>query len=69
MVSAAKAKRLSIISKLTDVGANFTTYFDKDYPEVFKNMKDFPVVLFYKGDLALLSNDKICSIIGTRKAE
>lgn len=67
MISAAKTKRLSIISRLTDVNANFITFFDKDYPEVFKNMKDFPVVLFYKGDLTLLSNDKICSIVGTRK--
>ena len=66
MILAAKAKRVSIISRLTEVNANYITCLDKDYPEVFRNMKDFPVVLFYKGDLTLLSNNKVCSIIGTR---
>lgn len=66
MILAAKSKRVSIMSRLTEVNANFITCMDKGYPEVFKDMKDFPVVLFYKGDLTLLSSNKNCSIIGTR---
>lgn len=65
-ILAAKTKRMGIIARLTEGNANFITYFDKDYPETFKNMKDFPVVMFYKGDLKLLNSNKICSIIGTR---
>ena len=66
-ILAAKTKRQAISSKLADIKADFITCFDKQYPETFKNMKDYPVVLFYKGDITLLSNKKICSIIGTRK--
>jgi DNA processing protein len=63
----AKTKRQSTISKLAGVNADFITCLDENYPETFRNMKDFPVVLFYKGDITLLSNKKVCSIIGTRE--
>ena len=66
-ILAAKTKRKAIIARLKEVNASYVTYFDRDYPETFRNMKDFPVVLFYKGDITLLSNKKVCSIIGTRE--
>lgn len=66
-ILSAKNKRHAALSKLEEFNASFITCFDKGYPDVFKKMKDYPIVLFYKGDLTLLTNEKICSIIGTRK--
>lgn len=43
------------------------TLFDNNYPEVLKNhTQQPPFVLFYKGDLSLLKNDNIISIVGSR---
>lgn len=39
---------------------------DKEYPKQLKEVDDFPVCLYYKGDVSLLSKNCI-AIIGTRK--
>lgn len=62
----ANEKRTLIVSKCKELNVNYVSYFDDDYPSSFKNIEDFPVILFYKGDISLLNNKKICSIIGTR---
>lgn len=70
MVKQAKDKRLSIISKLKENEANFISYYDEKYPRRFKEMintNDYPVLLFYKGDITLLDSEKTCAIIGTRE--
>lgn len=43
------------------------TIFDDDYPEVLHELKYPPLVLFYKGNLNLLKEDKI-SVVGSRNA-
>lgn len=40
---------------------------DMEYPPLLKHCEDAPLVLFYKGQLAI-SGDKIIAIVGTRKA-
>ena len=47
-------------------GINAVFYMDKDYPLSLQNIQDFPIVLYYRGDLSIL-NENIVAIIGTRK--
>ncbi|QQS30653.1 MAG: DNA-protecting protein DprA [Sphingobacteriales bacterium] len=42
-------------------------YLDKDYPYRLKSIQDAPIMLYYKGN-ANLNQDRIISIVGTRKA-
>lgn len=51
--------------KLLDV--DYCTIFDEDYPIELKNIYDFPLCLYLRGNRACLSNPKKISIIGTRK--
>ena len=48
---------------------NISTYFytDKDYPNRLKQYDDSPIILYFKGH-ANLNQQKIVSIVGTRKA-
>ena len=41
------------------------TYWDKEYPVRLKKIYDAPVILFYKGNVSVLSTDAI-SVVGTR---
>ena len=41
------------------------SFLDNSYPDNLLNTYDYPFVLFYKGDISLLSQDSI-SIVGTR---
>lgn len=41
---------------------------DYRYPESLKNITKPPLFLFYKGNIELLSKNKIISIVGTRRA-
>lgn len=43
------------------------TIFDDEYPQVFHELKYPPLVLFYKGNLNLLKEEKI-SVVGSRNA-
>ncbi|MHA1403967.1 MAG: DNA-processing protein DprA [Candidatus Helarchaeota archaeon] len=54
-----------IINECLDVNIGVLTYFDEDYPEMVRNLKDPPQILFIKGKI--LPEDKNSfSIIGTR---
>ncbi len=46
---------------------NYVTFTDCNYPEPLKNLEDFPVILFYKGDIKQNFNKSI-GIVGSRKA-
>lgn len=69
-VSAANDKRIELENKLKAVGANYISWFDEKYPNRFRIMqktKDYPILLFYKGDIELMNHPKLVSIIGTRE--
>ena len=51
---------------LSSYSINVVTYTSPDFPKKLKNINNPPVVLYYKGDLSILSNNTI-SIVGTRK--
>ena len=65
-IKIANEERKRIESRLSEVGANYISYYSKEYPYRFKMMEDFPVILYYKGDISLINSEKICGIIGTR---
>lgn len=41
---------------------------DERYPDTLRNISKPPLFLFYKGDINLLNEEKIISVVGTRKA-
>ncbi|MDR1940157.1 MAG: DNA-processing protein DprA [Clostridiales bacterium] len=54
-----------LLSALKNEGANFVTFLDDGYPENLREIPDFPIILYYKGDAGLL-NGRLFSIVGTR---
>ncbi|PKE06828.1 DNA-processing protein DprA [Macrococcoides caseolyticum] len=55
-----------LIYKYEKEGIRYILYMDKEYPSKLKNIDYPPFILFVKGNTNLL-NDKIISIVGTRK--
>lgn len=47
---------------------NCITIVDNDYPKVFFELKQPPIVLYYKGDKKLLENNNIIGVVGSRNA-
>lgn len=56
------------ILKYKDKGIHIITKEDTFYPSLLKEIYDPPQVLFCKGDLSILKNEKNISIVGARKA-
>lgn len=54
-----------VIDKCEKDGINIVNIFSKDFPEALK-FENPPLILFYKGDLSCLDNEKRAAIIGTR---
>ena len=45
------------------------TILDPDYPETLKNIYDPPIVLYYKGNIQLLTKENIIAMIGCRRMQ
>ena len=58
-----------IISSCESMGVEIIGYCDENYPSNFKSIKDSdaPVILYCKGDSAILNSRKMVAVIGTRK--
>lgn len=65
-ISEANEKRKSLEAALKELQCGYITYYSDEYPHSFKVIDDYPIVIFYKGNIELLKSDKLCSIIGTR---
>lgn len=50
----------------SEKGIKSLNYTDADYPDCFKNIPDAPLVLFYKGDITLLTNSHKVGVVGSR---
>ena len=59
-------KEMDKVPKADDFKGNCITMVDQDYPDVLKDSDRPPFVLFYEGDLSLLKNNNIISVVGTR---
>ena len=73
-VKVALAEAKQVLSKSAEVGIGWVGCFDDDYPASLREVKsedgtkdESPVVLFYKGNLALLNQPSV-ALIGAREA-
>lgn len=55
------------ISYMQKYNIGIITIQDKDYPEKLKNIYDSPVILYYKGNKALINHSKIVAMVGCRE--
>jgi DNA processing protein len=56
----------SYFEKLSKLNIKVTTFLDKDFPRVLKELNGAPAVLYYKGSLKGLTRNSV-AIVGTRK--
>ncbi|MBE6644729.1 MAG: DNA-protecting protein DprA [Ruminococcaceae bacterium] len=63
--STKKAEEILNFCKSKKVG--ILTYFDKNYPDSLKNIKNPPVLLYYRGVLPDFNNNFFVSVVGTRR--
>lgn len=49
-------------------GYKILTYEDEKYPELLKQIPDFPLALYYKGNLSDINFSKTLAVVGSRKA-
>ncbi len=72
-ISATKYQRIVSGFRTTleqlEQGADFITLLDDYYPPMLSNISSAPPVLFFKGDITLLSELLSVSIVGARKAD
>lgn len=61
-----QAKKMEDVSK--KYGISYCTIEDKEYPSVLRNIADFPYVIYYRGDIGILNQNKNIAVIGTRKS-
>ncbi|WPZ19501.1 DNA-processing protein DprA [Geobacillus subterraneus] len=57
----------SVVKTYSDQGIRIITVFDLDYPPLLKHIYDPPWVLYAKGNIRLLRETKLISIVGTRR--
>lgn len=62
-----RLKDEDIIKAKKETKANFITVVDENYPECFKHLYNPPFLLYYYGNLSLLSYKYRLTAIGTRK--
>ena len=55
-------------ARLSSMETGVVALSDELYPELLKNIYDPPLVLYYRGDVALLSKKKTVAIVGSRFA-
>ncbi|MGM7681714.1 DNA-processing protein DprA [Cytobacillus sp. Hm23] len=56
----------SMLNKYSDYNIHIVTIFDDEYPNMLKQIYDPPWVIYAKGDLRLLSDQKCLSVVGAR---
>lgn len=57
-----------IFQEMTKMNLKYLTYFDKHYPQLLKEIYDFPYVIFYKGNKQLFNCPHTLAVIDSRKS-
>src|SRR5699024_6778909 len=57
-----------IFEKTKNENQNFITYEDEAYTKSLKNLEDFPLMLYYRGNLENINFDKTLAVVGSRNA-
>ena len=58
---------LKILENAKKFNISVITYFDKDYPQRLKNIQDYPIILYAKGNLSCLNDKLAVAVVGTRE--
>ncbi|MGX0051580.1 DNA processing protein [Staphylococcus capitis] len=56
------------LQEMSKKNLKFLTYFDKNYPQLLKEIYDFPYIIFYKGNKQLFNYPHTLAVIGSRKS-
>jgi len=58
---------VTVLKTVSEIGIDYVTIIDEDYPESLKKIYKPPFVIFYRGDLKLLDKQPILAISGSNK--
>ncbi|MFI8611704.1 DNA-processing protein DprA [Staphylococcus capitis] len=57
-----------LLQEMSKKNLKFLTCFDKNYPQLLKEIYDFPYIIFYKGNKQLFNYPHTLAVIGSRKS-
>ncbi len=66
-IESAKNRAEKIIKDCYERNIEIISYYDNKYPNRFKNIKDYPILIYTKGNSECLNREKNIAIIGTRE--
>jgi len=61
-------KSLKKLDNLENLGIGIVPCYSEKYPTSLKKLKDYPVFIYYKGNLDLLRNKPSVAVVGTRRS-
>ena len=67
MIAGALSSTESLVEETLSLNCQIISIFDNKYPSRLRHIDNPPLVLFLKGNLEAISNDKVGALIGTRK--
>lgn len=56
-----------LINNMKSEDIKYITFYNKEYPNGLKEINTAPFLLYYKGDIGLINNNKNVAIVGARK--
>lgn len=56
-----------LINNMENEDIKYVTFYNKKYPNGLKEINTAPFLLYYKGDIELINNNKNVAIVGSRK--
>lgn len=67
-IEEALVKASNIIEQSSMIGINSICILDDNFPKPLKEIKDPPVIIYYKGNINCLKDEKAVAIVGSRNA-
>lgn len=67
-IEEALVKASNIIEQSSMIGINSICILDDNFPKLLKEIKDPPVIIYYKGNINCLNDEKAVAIVGSRDA-
>jgi DNA processing protein len=67
LLETARARTRELLHEYAEAGVSVITYFDDAYPPLLRQIPDPPPVLFVRGDLGPVSDERAVAVVGTRE--
>ncbi len=61
-----KTNLIAVESSVLQKDVRYATFFDPEYPDCLRAISDPPICLYFRGDVKLLSEERLFGIVGTR---